>query len=213
MKELEIIYNICDINNLKIFCDYIFFYSDKIKKLKEIIHENTDNILYMEMNRETFGIFSQDNIIYDLLPHDISILKYIFEDKIVINHVDKIMNESLFIKSIINFNINNIPGIINISWLNEKKVRKIKIFCKDKIIEYNDIYDNIIVFNYHLKVNKFDIEQVKNITEEIVNTHKEEPLRSSIMSALNMIMYNNNEIFIENRMISESVIECFEKIV
>ena len=28
MKELEIIYNICDIYNLKIFCDYIFFYSN-----------------------------------------------------------------------------------------------------------------------------------------------------------------------------------------
>jgi hypothetical protein len=175
--------------------------------------ENMDNILYIEMNRETFGIFAHDNVIYDLLPHDISILNLLFDSEINITHVDKVYNDTLFIKSIINFSVNNINGIINLSWLNDTKERKIKVFCKNKIIEYSDICDNIKIFNYHLHVKPTHIEQKKLFSEEIVNINKEEPLRSSIIAAIRMIESNSNHIFEENEKISRNIIKCFEKIV
>lgn len=213
MTEMEIIYSKCREHNVKIFCDYIFLYSNKIHCLKNIIMENMDNILYIEMNRETFGIFAHDNVIYDLLPHDISILNLLFDSEINITHVDKVYNDTLFIKSIINFSVNNINGIINLSWLNDTKERKIKVFCKNKIIEYSDICDNIKIFNYHLHVKPTHIEQKKLFSEEIVNINKEEPLRSSIIAAIRMIESNSNHIFEENEKTSRNIIKCFEKIV
>ena len=246
IAEMEIIYKKCEEHNVKIFCDYIFFYSTKIQKLKYVIsaiksvlsidnvrlelvvqdnsdnsdlsnwvNENINDILYIELNRETFGIFSRDNVIYDLLPHDISILKTLFNDDTEINikHVDKVYHGNLFIKAIISFSINGINGTLNVSWLNDTKERKLKLFCKNKIIEYNDIYDNIKVSNYHLKDNNTFIEQRKLISEDIVNINREEPLRTSITTAIYMVETNNNNIFHENASISEYVIKCFEKIV
>jgi predicted dehydrogenase len=215
LDEMKIIYKKCQENNVKLFCDYIFFYATKIQNLRRIVSENINDILYIEINRETFGIFSQDNVIYDLLPHDISILKLLFNDDFEINikHVDKVYHGTLLIKAIISFEINTINGILNISWLNDTKERKIKFFCKTKIIEYNDIYDNIKIFNYHLKVNNAVIEQTKLISEDIVNINKEEPLRTSITTAINMVETNNHIIFKENANISKYIIECFEKIV
>jgi len=211
--EMEQIYNLCQINNLKVYCDYTFTHSDKIFTLKNIINENKDKILYIEMNRETFGIFSHDNIIYDLLPHDVSILKFIFENsEIKVKHIDKINHSNLFIKSIINFEINDINGIINLSWLNESKVRKIKIFCTDKIIEYDDINDNIKIFNYHLNINGNIIEQNKKNSEEILNINYNEPLKKSIDTALLMINNNDNNIFTENFNYNKTIIDIFEKI-
>jgi hypothetical protein len=213
INEMDTIYRKCKENNVKIFCDYIFFYSNKIRGLKNMINDNIENILYIEFNRETFGIFSHDNVVYDLLPHDISILKMLFFDcDISINHTDKVYNQGLLIKSVISFSINNINGIINISWLNNNKKRTIKLFCKDKIIEYSDICDYINEFTYHLSVKNTCIEQMMLTTSEVININLEEPLRTSIKTALNMVETNNNDVFETNAKISNCVIECFEKI-
>jgi predicted dehydrogenase len=212
VEQMNNIYELCKNNNVKIFCDYTFTHSDKISKLKNIIYENIEDIIYIEMNRETFGIFSYDNIIYDLLPHDISILKFIFNDTIKINYVDKIMHNNLFIKSIIHFTINDFNGIINISWLNESKVRKIKVFCKNKIIEYDDINDNIKIFNYYLNVNDNKIEQYKKNIDEIININYNEPLKVSIQQMLKMIENNDENIFNENMNYNKTISEIFEKI-
>ncbi len=211
-EELDKIYELSSKNGCKVFCDYTFTHSDKINKLKELINQEQNKILYIEMNRETFGIFSFDNVIYDLLPHDVSILYHIFNADIKINNYQHIKFDDLIIKSVINFSINNINGIINLSWLNESKERKIKIFCKDKIIEYNDISDNIHIFYYHLLMQDNKIEQYKKNSEDILNINYKEPLKTSIDTFFNILDNKDENSYIQNKELNNIIIDCFEKI-
>lgn len=211
-EELDKIYELSSKNGCKVFCDYTFTHSDKINKLKELINQEQNNILYIEMNRETFGIFSFDNVIYDLLPHDVSILYHIFDTEVKINNYQHTKFDNLIIKSIINFTIGNMNGTINLSWLNESKERKIKIFCKNKIIEYNDISDNIHIFYYHLSIQNNKIEQNKKNSEDILNINYNEPLKTSIYSFLNIVDNNDEYLYLKNQAINKVVIDCFEKI-
>jgi predicted dehydrogenase len=203
MDELNHIIEVAKKSNKLFFCDYIFNYSDKINKLKEIFNENKNEILYIELNRENFGNFYKDsNVIFDLLPHDLSIIYKLFDydNKIKIKNVDKIFNDDLLIKTIINFEINNIPGFINISWLNEEKNRIIKIFCKNKIIIYDDSNDIIKIFNYDIST--FN----KNIEYKEINNNNE-PLYNSISYFLNMINNYDNNLYNSQIIMNEKIIK------
>jgi predicted dehydrogenase len=199
MIELTDIIKKSNFKNVKIFCDYIFNYSKKIDKLKTIL-KNTNDILFIELNRDTHRVFHNDNIIYDLIPHDLTILYKLFDIfDIKLNFVDRVKNtENLLIKSTVGFEIKNLKGVINTEFLSHQKNRKIKIVCEDKIIMYDDTTNIIEIFNYKLTRNEF--QTIKNIMEQetILNTNDVEPLMVSISEFIRLVnekdeySYNKN---------------------
>jgi len=231
--------------NRKVYCDYTFIHSSKIIKLQKIIQEyGFNNIILLEMNRESFGKTVQSGVIYDLLPHDISILLTLFKgfmnntdaNQVDANQADSNQADSnhlelldckkfyhdndhhLFFKSILNFKINNIHIIINTSSLNENKVRKIKIYFKDKIIEYDDTSDVIRIFHYYLgkSTENNNIIEKRFNTDEIININYNEPLLLSIESFLGLFLgsfleIQSNTLYNENWKITNIITDIFQK--
>src|SRR3972149_2451411 len=61
--------------------DHTFLYNGAVKKIKKIVDKGTiGKINYFDSTRINLGLFQPDiNVLWDLAPHDISILLYILE--------------------------------------------------------------------------------------------------------------------------------------
>ena len=76
--EAEELCEIAEKNSLILHVDHTFVYTPAVQKIKEIIEAGElGNILYFDSVRVNLGLFQHDiNVIWDLAPHDLSILEY-----------------------------------------------------------------------------------------------------------------------------------------
>ena len=74
-KELV---DLAEEKGLKIFVDHTFIYTGAVRKMRELIdNEELGKIKYFDSVRINLGLFQHDvNVIWDLAPHDISIMLY-----------------------------------------------------------------------------------------------------------------------------------------
>lgn len=142
-------------NNLKIFADHTFVYTGAVRKMKEIMASgNLGEIYYFDSVRVNLGIFQHDvNVIWDLAPHDLSIMDYLLERKpIAVSaigscHVGNGLEDIAYLTLVFD---NNFIAHFHVNWLAPVKVRKILIGGTKSMIVYDDmetsekvkIYDN-----------------------------------------------------------------------
>ena len=143
---------------------YIYLYHQYINYLRNIIKNNKlGKIKYIKFQRQNFGPIRNDvNAFADLATHDLSILKFLFDNEIklksYIKHDILRLNSGDIISA--NFTIKNIPIDINVSWLNPEKVRKITIITNKKMILFDEmnIAKPIQIYNNYAnypKISKF----------------------------------------------------------
>ena len=134
-------------NNRILMIGHTFEYTAAVNKAKEII-ENSElgEIYYISCSRLNLGLFQPDiNVIWDLAPHDISILLYLLNQfPVGINasgkaHFRKGIEDVATIT--LNFPNGTIAFIHN-SWLDPDKVRKMTIVGSKKMLVYDDISTN-----------------------------------------------------------------------
>ncbi|MDR2659656.1 MAG: Gfo/Idh/MocA family oxidoreductase [Spirochaetaceae bacterium] len=130
--------------NKVIMCDHTFLYTGAVKKIHTLISENAlGQLQYFDSIRINLGLFQNDvNVIWDLAPHDISILYYISGEQPVSvsaaglshtkNSIENIAYLSIFYQS-------NFIAHINVSWVSPVKIRRTMIGGKSKTIIYDDV--------------------------------------------------------------------------
>lgn len=138
---------------------HTFEYTASVNKMLEII-ENGElgEILYIASERLNLGLFQGDiNVVWDLAPHDISIILYLLKKMPVsVNaqgkaHYKKGIEDVAWVA--LNFNDNLIAFLHN-SWLDPYKIRKMTLVGSKKMLVYNDIDPNekIKIFDKGIKV-------------------------------------------------------------
>lgn len=133
--------------NLILMVGHTFEYTAAVNKIKEIINSGElGSIYYVSSERVNLGLFQPDiNVIWDLAPHDISIILYILQDiPVSINgqgkaHFKKEIEDVATIT--LNFDNGGIAFIHN-SWLDPCKIRKTTIVGSKKMLVYDDINTN-----------------------------------------------------------------------
>lgn len=122
---------------------YIYLYNDYIRYLKKIIlQKKIGKIKYISFQRQNFGPIRSDvSSFLDLATHDISILSYLLNKKIV---PKKIIKHDILRKNsgdivFANFACGSAHIDINVSWLNPEKIRKLTIITDKKMILYDEI--------------------------------------------------------------------------
>src|SRR6195952_2017150 len=111
---------------------HTFLYSPAVRKIKEIVDKNDiGEIRYISARRLNLGLFQKDiNVAWDLAPHDISIILYIFgEEPLVVNgqgnaHVTPGIEDVTTM--CLSFSKQR-SATIQSSWLDPKKVREMTI--------------------------------------------------------------------------------------
>jgi len=129
---------------LTIMVDHTFLYTGAVQKMKELIVTNAiGKPLYFDSTRINLGLFQPDiNVLWDLAPHDLSILLHLIHQKPVSVNATGISHTKNQIENIAYLTLNYEKGFIahfDCSWSSPVKVRATLIGGDKKMIYYNDL--------------------------------------------------------------------------
>lgn len=143
---------------------HTFVYSQAVRQIKKIItRKDFGQVYYYDSTRINLGILQKDsNVIWDLAPHDFSIVNYLFDTKPISlfatgsRFVGKKYEE---IAHIVMKYENNMSAYINLSWLSPVKIRSIFIGGSKKMIVYDDIQqsEKIKIYNKSITITENNI--------------------------------------------------------
>jgi predicted dehydrogenase len=127
---------------LKLMVDHIFAYNGAIRKIKKIINSGEiGEIMYFDAVRINLGLFQHDvNVVWDLAPHDLSIMDYLLPEKpravsaVGISHFSP-YEDIAYLTLLFN---HNCIAHLHVNWLSPVKVRNIIIGGTNKMICFND---------------------------------------------------------------------------
>tara|TARA_R100001086_G_scaffold249124_1_gene187861 strand:+ start:15574 stop:16602 length:1029 start_codon:yes stop_codon:yes gene_type:complete len=140
-NELE---EIAASKNLTVMIAHTFLFTGAVRKLKELAESGEiGNLKHFDSTRINLGLFQRDsNVVWDLAPHDFSILHYLVGDlqplflsAVGSSHTPKgnadVVNISIQYE-------NGFSAHIHISWFSPIKVRNIILNGDEKMVVYND---------------------------------------------------------------------------
>ncbi len=144
VQEAEELKNLADHKKLFIMVDHTFLYTGAVQKMKSIITEGTiGKIQYFDSTRINLGLFQSDvNVLWDLAPHDISILNYLILDKPYSVNATGVSHTNNNIENIAYLTVNYQSGFIahfNCSWTSPVKIRTMLIGGDKKMLLFNDL--------------------------------------------------------------------------
>ena len=130
-------------SKLTLMIDHTFVYTGAVRKIKEFIDEGRlGEIMYFDSVRVNLGLFQHDtNVIWDLAPHDLSIMDYLIGlDPVSVSAVGaKHFSDKEDIAYItIRYN-NQLLAHFHVNWMSPVKVRKILIGGSKLMAVYDDM--------------------------------------------------------------------------
>jgi len=130
--------------NKVLMVDHTFLYTGAVQKIKSLIDSNTlGNVNYFDSTRINLGLFQPDiNVLWDLAPHDISILTYLVKETPQSVQATGVSHTNNGIENIAYMTINYQSGMIahfHCSWSSPVKIRQILIGGDKKMVLYNDM--------------------------------------------------------------------------
>ena len=141
--QAEELIELAERKNLKIMVDHTFLFTGAVKRIKELIDNGTlGHLYYYDSTRVNLGLFQHDvNVLWDLAPHDLSIMDYLIKDKpeAVVATGERHLNGVADIAFLTLYYPNNMIGHINVNWLSPVKVRTTLIGGEKRMLVWNDL--------------------------------------------------------------------------
>lgn len=141
--QAEELIELAERKKLKIMVDHTFLFTGAVKRIRQLIDNDTlGHLYYYDSTRVNLGLFQHDvNVIWDLAPHDLSIMDYLIgqEPEAVVATGERHLNGVADIAFVTLYYPNNMIGHINVNWLSPVKVRTTLIGGEKKMLLWNDI--------------------------------------------------------------------------
>ena len=130
--------------NKVLMVDHTFLYTGAVQKMKELVDTgDIGKVNYFDSTRINLGLFQQDiNVLWDLAPHDISILTYLISEKPYSVNASGISHTNNEIENIAYMTVNfqsNFIAHFNCSWSSPVKIRMTLVGGDKKMIVFNDM--------------------------------------------------------------------------
>jgi predicted dehydrogenase len=131
--------------NLKIMVDHTFLFTGAVKKIKQVIDSGElGKLLFYDSVRVNLGLFQHDiNVIWDLAPHDLSIMAHVIDKKPVALaahgsvHFGGQFEDIAYVS--IEFEGNGFIAHFHVNWLSPVKIRKTLISGDKKMLVWDDL--------------------------------------------------------------------------
>jgi len=142
-RQAEELIELAEKKKLKIMVDHTFLFTSAVKKIRKIIDDGVlGDLYYYDSTRVNLGLFQHDvNVIWDLAPHDFSIMDYLMDEKpVAVTASGKAhINSKEDIAYILVHFSNNTIAHFNVNWLSPVKVRMTLIGGEKKMLVWNDV--------------------------------------------------------------------------
>ena len=131
-------------NGVTLMVDHTFLFHPVVRKFKELLETDTfGTISYYDSLRVNLGLFQPDvNVLWDLAPHDLSIIDYLFDEEPVhieasgYSHVNGHLCDIAYVT--LHFP-SRIVAHLNLSWMSPVKVRRIAVGGSKKMVVWDDL--------------------------------------------------------------------------
>ena len=142
--ECEALVALADERTKVLMVDHTFAYHGAVKRIKEVMDGGElGDLLYFDSVRINLGLFQSDvNVVWDLAPHDLSIMDYLIGQTPKTVHATGACHAGNGIEDIAYITLtfeNNLIAHFNVSWLSPVKVRQMLIGGTKKMIAYDDL--------------------------------------------------------------------------
>jgi len=142
-EEAEQLIELAESRGLKIMVDHTFLFTGAVRKIRQMIDEDTlGKLFYYDSTRVNLGLFQHDvNVIWDLAPHDLSIVDYLIgrPPEAIVATGEAHLNGLVDVAFITAYFPDNVIAHINVNWLSPVKVRTTLIGGEKKMLMWNDL--------------------------------------------------------------------------
>jgi len=170
--QAEDLINLALKKNLKIMVDHTFLFTGAVRKMREIIDSGElGSLFFYDSVRVNLGLFQHDvNVIWDLAPHDFSIMLYLINKEPVAvsafgrGHFGNGLEDVAYIG--VHFRDHGFIAHFHCNWLSPVKIRSTLISGDKKMMVWDDLSASEKIKVYDKGV---DIENTKGIHKLLVS--------------------------------------------
>ena len=171
-EQAEELVNLAEQKGLHIFVDHTFIFTGAVKKMKQIIDSNEiGDLYYFDSVRVNLGLFQHDvNVIWDLAPHDISIMYYLLDqhpESVIATGADHLGNGIEDVAYMTVYYPNNLIAHIHTNWLSPVKIRQTLLAGSKKMVVWDDNQpsEKVRIYDKGIKVLKTEDEIYKTLIQ------------------------------------------------
>ncbi len=170
--ECEQLMELAQRKQLKIFIDHTFLFHGAVSKIKSLINaDELGDLYYFDSVRVNLGLFQHDvNVLWDLAPHDISIMQYLIDRKpesVVATgaaHLDNGLEDVAYLTV---YYPGNLLAHIQVNWLSPVKIRQTLLAGSRKMIVWDDNQpsEKLRVYDKGIEVIETDAQVYKTLVQ------------------------------------------------
>jgi predicted dehydrogenase len=166
-EQAQELVELAEKKSLQIMVDHTFLFTGAVKKIRQLLADGTlGNLYYYDSTRVNLGLFQHDvNVIWDLAPHDLSIMDYLIEKtpEAISATGQTHLNGHEDIAFITAYFPDKVIAHINVNWLSPVKVRTTLIGGEKKMLVWNDMEADEKIKVYDKGVNVTSQEGLYNL--------------------------------------------------
>jgi predicted dehydrogenase len=153
---------------VQLMVGHTFEYNPAVWKMRELVRSGAlGRILYVDTARLSLGRYQRDvNVVWDLAPHDLSIVSYILDELPSMtavwshNNIHRQHADVAYLR--LDFAATHTQAFIHVSWLHPNKVRRVTVIGEKMMAVYDDMSDNERIRLYDIGV---DVEQMDDASD------------------------------------------------
>jgi predicted dehydrogenase len=143
VREAEELVELAERAHLVLMVGHTFEYSPAVNELRTLVRSGELGRIYcIETERLNLGLFRNDiDVIWDLAPHDVSILNYVLDEEPVSVRVSAHGHLRATIADNAHLDLAYADGStahIHVSWMHPTKVRKVTVMAAERMAVYDD---------------------------------------------------------------------------
>jgi predicted dehydrogenase len=142
-SQAEELIELAQRKNLQIMVDHTFLFTGAVRKIKQLVDDNTlGKLFYYDSTRVNLGLFQHDvDVLWDLAPHDLSIVDHLIgkSPEAIVATGEKHLNGLTDIAFLTAYYPDNVIAHVNVNWLSPVKVRTTLIGGEKKMVVWNDL--------------------------------------------------------------------------
>jgi predicted dehydrogenase len=124
---------------------HTFEYHSAVWQLRQMVRDQAlGELYYLDTARLNLGLYQNDcNVLFDLAPHDVSILNFVLGAKPVSvqcwssRHANSRLEDVAYLR--LNYKGPDVTANVHVSWLDPCKVRRVTMVGSQKMVIFNDL--------------------------------------------------------------------------